>query len=329
MSHGSIRRLEDHIRYAATLRAWTPGSEEALLTGMLERYSPSREERPLAEWLSGQMRLWGLHAEVDAAGNLIAELPATACETSAAAAPVVLLGHMDTVPGYIPVRREDDDLYGRGAVDAKGPLAAFLSAAAQLAASGAPRARPLIVVGAVEEESATSRGARAILERWRPACVVIGEPSGAEGITLAYKGRLLVRLRLTSPVAHTARPEEGVCARAVAVWTSIQTQAAGWNEAHAASSTFAALQLSLRGIHSGGDGFSDWGELEIGYRLPPGFDTPALISWLEAVAGTEDATIAIRGVEAAYEGQRRGPLVSAFVRAMRAEGIDRRSGPVA
>ncbi len=307
---------------AATLRAWTPGSEEALLTGMLERYSPSREERPLAEWLSGQMRLWGLHAEVDAAGNLIAELPATACETSAAAAPVVLLGHMDTVPGYIPVRREDDDLYGRGAVDAKGPLAAFLSAAAQLAASGAPRARPLIVVGAVEEESATSRGARAILERWRPACVVIGEPSGAEGITLAYKGRLLVRLRLTSPVAHTARPEEGVCARAVAVWTSIQTQAAGWNEAHAASSTFAALQLSLRGIHSGGDGFSDWGELEIGYRLPPGFDTPALISWLEAVAGTEDATIAIRGVEAAYEGQRRGPLVSAFVRAMRAEGIE-------
>jgi N-acetyl-ornithine/N-acetyl-lysine deacetylase len=307
---------------AATLRAWTPGSEEALLTGMLERYSPSREERPLAEWLSGQMRLWGLHAEVDAAGNLIAELPATACETSAAAAPVVLLGHMDTVPGYIPVRREDDDLYGRGAVDAKGPLAAFLSAAAQLAASGAPRARPLIVVGAVEEESATSRGARAILERWRPACVVIGEPSGAEGITVAYKGRLLVRLRLTSPVAHTARPEEGVCARAVAVWTSIQTQAAGWNEAHAASSTFAALQLSLRGIHSGGDGFSDWGELEIGYRLPPGFDTPALISWLEAVAGTEDATIAIRGVEAAYEGQRRGPLVSAFVRAMRAEGIE-------
>ena len=38
---------------------------------------------------------------------------------------IVLLGHMDTVPGDIPIRREGDVLYGRGSVDAKGPLAAF------------------------------------------------------------------------------------------------------------------------------------------------------------------------------------------------------------
>lgn len=307
---------------ATALHAWTSASEEALLTGVLERYSRSGEERELAEWLRDQMRFLGLNTEIDAAGNFIAELPATSSATPTASAPIVLLGHMDTVPGYIPVRREGDDLYGRGAVDAKGPLAAFLAAAARLAASGTPRARPLIVVGAVEEESATSRGARAILDRWCPAYVVIGEPSGADGLTLAYKGRLLARLHLTAQVAHTARPEESVCARAVAVWTSIQTQAAGWNEAHEVSSTFAALQPSLRSIHSSGDGFSDWCELEIGYRLPPGFDTATLIAWLEAVAATEGATIDIRGVEAAYDGPRRGLLVSAFVRAMRAEGIE-------
>ncbi len=70
---------------------------------------------------------------------------------------ILLLGHMDTVPGDIPVRIERDRLYGRGAVDAKGPLAAFVVAAAR--AQLAPGTR-LVVIGAVEEESATSKGAR-------------------------------------------------------------------------------------------------------------------------------------------------------------------------
>ena len=54
--------------------------------------------------------------------------------------------------------------------------------------------RPVIVVGAVEEEAATSRGARAVLERWRPDYTIIGEPSSASAVTLGYKGRLLALL---------------------------------------------------------------------------------------------------------------------------------------
>jgi N-acetyl-ornithine/N-acetyl-lysine deacetylase len=313
-------------RAASAVRGWAPADEEALLTGMLERYSPSREERPLAEWLCDWLRgarLAGLRADVDEVGNLIAELPANVTGTDGTTpAPLVLLGHLDTVPGYIPPRREGDLLYGRGAVDAKGPLAAFLAAVARLATHGEPRARSVIVVGAVEEEAATSRGARAVLERWRPAAAIIGEPSGAAGVTLAYKGRLLARMRVAAPVSHTARPEDGVCARAVAVWSAIQRHAAGWNVEHGAASTFAALQPSLRALHSGSDGFSDWCELEVGYRLPPGFDAPGLVTWLEATAQAAEATLAIRGIEPAYQGERRGPLVSAYVRALRAEGLD-------
>ncbi|HEY7358315.1 MAG TPA: M20/M25/M40 family metallo-hydrolase, partial [Ktedonobacterales bacterium] len=78
---------------------------------------------------------------------------------------------------------------------------------------------------------------------------------------------------------------------------------------------------SLRAINSGSDGFTDWCELEIGYRLPPGFDTPALQSWLTRQAQANGAQVTFRGAEVAYQGPRRGPLVSAFVRAMRAEGI--------
>ncbi len=71
----------------------------------------------------------GLDAHIDDVGNMVAQLPGTSAENTN---PIVLLGHMDTVTGVIPVRLEDGLLYGRGAVDAKGPLAAFLCAAARI-----------------------------------------------------------------------------------------------------------------------------------------------------------------------------------------------------
>ena len=306
--------------------AWAPTGEEALLVGLLEHYSPSGAERPASAWASEHMRALGLQSEVDGAGNLIAILPATV-PVGEEQAPCVLLGHIDTVPGYIPVRREGDRLYGRGAVDAKGPLAAFLAAAARLARSETPRLRPVIVVGAVEEEAATSRGARAVQDRWRPAYAIIGEPSGVDAVTLGYKGRLLVTCHVEQPSAHTARPEESVCARAVAFWSTLQAEAERWNHEHAgrgaagAASPFAELMPSLRAIHSGGDGFVEWCELEIGYRLPPGLDLLSLEAHIEELAQAASIGVLFRGAEVAYRAPRRGPLAGAFVRALRAEGM--------
>src|SRR5439155_4091142 len=101
---------------------------------------------------------------------------------------IVLLGHIDTVPGYIPVKVVDGKLYGRGSVDAKGPLATFAAAAA---AAGCQPGWRIIVIGAVEEEAITSKGARYALTQYRPEMCVIGEPSQWDRVTLGYKGRLL------------------------------------------------------------------------------------------------------------------------------------------
>lgn len=306
--------------------AWTPTGEEALLVGLLERYSPSGAERQASEWTSEHMRTLGLQSAVDDAGSLIAILPATV-PVGEEQAPCVLLGHIDTVPGYIPVRREGDRLYGRGAVDAKGPLAAFLAAVARLARRETPRIRPVIVVGAVEEEAATSRGARAVQDRWRPAYAIIGEPSGADAVTLGYKGRLLVTCHVEQPSAHTARPEESVCARGVAFWATLQAEAERWNYEHAgrraagAVSPFAELMPSLRAVHSGGDGFVEWCELELCYRLPPGLNLLSLEAHIEELAQATGIDVLFRGAEVAYHAPRRGPLVSAFVRALRAEDM--------
>src|SRR5260221_9007459 len=118
----------------------------------------------------------GFRATVDDAGNAVGEIGAGPIH-------VVLLGHIDTVPGEIPVRVEDGELVGRGAVDAKGPLAAFVAAATEPVAGV-----KVTVVGAVEEESPTSKGARHWATLPAPDWCVIGEHSGREGVTDALKG---------------------------------------------------------------------------------------------------------------------------------------------
>src|SRR5258708_38365036 len=105
----------------------------ALLEGLVSIYSPTGQEAEAVRHLVEQMQAAGLRAHVDAAGNAIGEC-GDGPET------VVLLGHIDTVPGFIPVRRDGDELYGRGTVDAKGPLATFAAAAANVA--GPPPAPP-------------------------------------------------------------------------------------------------------------------------------------------------------------------------------------------
>lgn len=302
----------------STQALFTRDNAENLLAGMLAIFTPSGQERPLAEWLCEHLSLYDLDTEVDEVGNFIGVLPATVANPES---PIVLLGHMDTVAGIIPVRCEGDRLSGRGAVDAKGPLAAFIAATVRLSLSDQPRQRDIIVVGAVEEEAATSLGARTVLNRWRPAFTIIGEPSGASAVTLGYKGRLLVTYHAEQSVAHTARPEEGVCARGVAFWLAVRDAANAWNAQHAGNSQFDALAPTLRAMQSGSDGFIDWCEMTIGYRLPPGCDIPALQNWIAETAIATGDHVEFRGAEEAFFSAPNGPLVSAFVRGLRAENL--------
>src|SRR5207245_10135239 len=122
-------------------------------------------------------------------------------ETGEGPGHVARLGHSDTVPGEIPVSIEGDELVGRGAVDAKGPLAAFIAAATQ----PIPGVR-VTVVGAVEEESPSSKGARHRATLAAPDWCVIGEPSGWDAVTVGDKGRLRLDVAIPRDGAHDAPP---------------------------------------------------------------------------------------------------------------------------
>ncbi|MDW8234228.1 MAG: [LysW]-lysine hydrolase [Roseiflexaceae bacterium] len=280
----------------------------ALLIRMLEIPSVSMHEAELAHFLAAEMARLGFESFVDEAGNAIGII--------GAGPDVALLGHIDTVPGEIPVRIENGNLYGRGAVDAKGPFAAFICAAARLAASKERLPFRLVLIGAVEEEAASSKGARYAAERYHPIACVIGEPSGWDRITLGYKGRLLVDGVWEQPMSHSAGREASVAERAVAFWNEVAAHCEAHNQGR--ERLFDQLLPSLRSICTRSDGLTDWAELTIGVRLPPDIPPETLASTL--AEHSHGGVLRFRDLCPAYQAEKNTPLARAFLRGIRAAG---------
>ncbi len=286
------------------------GSDEQaieLLEALVRTPSVSGQERAASELLVSRMRELGFTAaEVDAAGNAVGHM-------GEGPRRLVLLGHIDTVPGEVPVRRQGDLLYGRGTVDAKGPLVAFACAAAR---AGVREGWTVTVVGAVEEEAPTSKGARQVAPLWRPEACVIGEPSGWDALTLGYKGRLLARYRCRQPIGHSAGPERAVAEHGVAFWNATCERAAALNAPH--ERIVDQLTPSLIDIRRDDDGLHETVELEVSWRTPPWFDEAA---WRQTLLDLQaPGEVEVLEAVPAHRGDKRSPLVRAFLPAVRAQG---------
>jgi [amino group carrier protein]-lysine/ornithine hydrolase len=308
----------------------------ALVHGLVAIRSISREEFEASHWLADQMTALRYdRAFVDAAGNAVGEIGDVNARRT-----VVLLGHIDTVPGNIPVRIESstdgDVLFGRGSVDAKGPLAAFAAAAALLGGAWSrEHGVRIVVVGAVEEEAATSKGARFIAGRFDgqteplPDACVIGEPSHWHRITLGYKGRLLLDLLARQPMAHTAGPDASVAQVVVDLWNWVTSHAESFNQGR--SKVFDQLTPSLRRfITSTTTDMLDSADAQFAWRLPPAFDSDAFMRKIEEQAielgrGRTTIECRFRGVEQAWRADRQNSLVRSFLAAIR--GFDASAQP--
>lgn len=125
---------------------------------------------------------------------------------------LMFCGHLDTVGvagmerPFDPVTR-DGRLYGRGAQDMKGGVAAMIGAARLIAESGG-LARGRLIVAAVIDEEHASLGAEALVAKWRADAAVVTEPTDLD-IAIAHKGFQWVEVDTRGRAAHGSRPRDG------------------------------------------------------------------------------------------------------------------------
>jgi acetylornithine deacetylase len=185
----------------------TTSSDPIELTSQLMAIdSTSGREGEVVDWLDRYLteRAWRTTRIPVSDGR--SDLFATAVDR-----PLVTLStHLDTVPPFIPPRRDSANLYGRGACDAKGLAASMVCAAEVLRDEAAPVAL-LFVVGEEVSHDGAHAANDAVVGGLVPAtsCALVnGEPTGST-LALGTKGAVRVIVRTAGQAAHSAYPHLG------------------------------------------------------------------------------------------------------------------------
>jgi len=171
----------------------------------------ARGEADVARRIAGEFESIGLHVEIaDAAPgrpNVVGVLDGRAPGRS-----LMFCGHTDTV-GVSGMRQpftpeiRDGRLYGRGAQDMKGGVAAMIGAVRRIVESGG-LAQGRVIVAAVVDEEHASIGAEALVSKWRADAAVVTEPTGLD-VAVAHKGFQWIALETHGRAAHGSRPRDG------------------------------------------------------------------------------------------------------------------------
>ena len=266
-----------------------------LLKELVSVYSPTGSEKAACQLLNSWFSKNNITSSIDEAGNVIAEKKGTGNT-------ILFVGHIDTVPGEIKVKEEDGLLYGRGSVDAKACLAAFAEAMIETDCN-------VIYVAAVDEEGA-SKGARAILGKYKPDYIIIGEPSGWSNITIGYKGMLRLKYSAKKEIFHTAGNDTNSKELAVAFYNNLKEYCDNHSEG-----VFNSLNITLESINSSDDGFCEQTEMIISFRIPPGFNITEFKSYIASIQ--VDITLEYLSEEQPIKAKKANKLVSAFISAIR------------
>jgi acetylornithine deacetylase len=246
-------------------------------------------ERRYAEHLAAQLRRLGLDAAVIGAGER-ASVVAEAHPAGRRGAPLLVASHLDTVPvdgmtiDPFDPRIADGRLYGRGACDTKGGMAALVAALETVLARGTLR-RGLVVVGEADEEFG-SAGVHDVLDHLgatRPAWALATEPTGLRVVT-HHKGIAELRLEARGAACHSSDPGRGRNAIYAIARAALALEALAGRLATRPDPALGPATLSV-GRVGGGHAFNivpDRAWLVADRRLLPGEDDTVLRNEIEA-----------------------------------------------
>lgn len=239
-----------------------------------------------AGFVKGWLEARGIEAERDE----VRGLPVVKAEVGPESAPTVVLhGHLDVVPGLpgqFDPRVDGDRLYGRGAYDMKGAIAAMLLVVAGIRDEDGVRVR-LGIVGDEESEEEAERGSDHLVDSgFTGDFAITGEPTDLH-IGVEAKGVLALRLEVSGRSAHGATPwlGENAVLNAVDVFRSIESLPF----ARHSSELFDRPSINLGRIW-GGDALNkvpDRCVIDVDIRYLPGQDPQAILQQVRGIAGVE------------------------------------------
>ena len=186
----------------------------AFLQDLIRTPSPSTKEKALAGRLAEEMQRVGFpRVRRDRIGNVIG------CLGTSTGPRLLYNGHIDTVSVSDPAswardpygaQIEDGVLYGLGACDMKGSLAAMVYGAKALIDAGIQLAGELYVVGVVQEEPCEGLAMQVLVEEEgiRPDFVVLGEPTNLQ-ISRGQRGRVEMKVAVRGRSCHASTPNQG------------------------------------------------------------------------------------------------------------------------
>jgi LysW-gamma-L-lysine carboxypeptidase len=283
-----------------------------LLIGSVKIYSPSSDEERYASFLEDAMNALG-YSDVrrDSAGNVLGDVGHGSVN-------VLLCGHMDTVPGELPVRRTRGMLFGRGAADAKAPLCALLVAGARSADAGVG-----VTFAGVTREETDSLGILTIIKNDpKFHYAIFGEPSGAGRLTVGYRGRIGMHVQLTGGGGHAGAPWAN--ANAFDKFLELLDKLRELESEHLVQGDhFNSLSISPTIVSAGShhNVLPSACEATLDVRLPPGLSSSEAIASVRRVVsqlGADRVKVVVKFDEAteAYEAPRGSILIRAFQRAI-------------
>jgi LysW-gamma-L-lysine carboxypeptidase len=283
------------------------GNNQKLLINLVGVPSRSGEETEAVKYLCETLPSMGWEkAFADEAGNLVASRGNGDKE-------LLFLCHIDTVPGGPPFHLDGKVLWGRGAVDAKGPLCALAAAGAVVPV---PDDWRITLVAAVREET-DSGGAKFRLPLHTPAACIVGEPSGAEGVTLGYRGSLRIMINGEDGGAHRSGdsgPLTGCLRAASRIMETVELM--DIPEKPVIERTSAAVAF-MEGIESVGRKC----KIDLDIRLPVGEEPEKWIEIASKSASQWGVNAEVLSAVKAHVVPVKDPVIRAFRVGMRRKGI--------
>ncbi|MEM3515390.1 MAG: N-acetyl-lysine deacetylase [Saccharolobus sp.] len=167
-----------------------------LLLNLLSIYTPSKKEKEATSFFEKVSKDFNLKLEILPESNsfILGE------------GEILLASHIDTVPGYIKPREENNLIYGRGAVDAKGPLISMLIATWLLNEKGIK-----VKLAALADEENTSLGAKELIKSGNTfKYIIVGEPSNGTDIVVEYRGSIQLDIKCNGIPQHSSSAKDNL-----------------------------------------------------------------------------------------------------------------------